>query len=210
MERQHTKSRELKVGDKIYFLEIVAPPTYKIYPNGRKRKQVLCKCVCGNTKTFLYENLTCKNELDRAKSCGCMNHIRNYKNAQKRRNSDSVYRYLYEQNKQGAKTRKLDFELTKEQHLSLIKKSCNYCGQPPPRKQPNRGHNYYVGVPVCYNGIDRVDSKIGYVIENCVPCCTLCNRMKQCLSVTEFSEHVLKIANHLNQSPQSPTKIYDS
>jgi 5-methylcytosine-specific restriction endonuclease McrA len=27
-------------------------------------------------------------------------------------------------------------------------------------------------------GIDRVDNSIGYTPDNCVPCCTQCNRIK--------------------------------
>ena len=44
-------------------------------------------------------------------------------------------------------------------------------------------------------GIDRIDSSIGYVVENCVPCCTLCNRMKSNLSGREFIAHVDRIAS---------------
>lgn len=46
------------------------------------------------------------------------------------------------------------------------------------------------------NGIDRVDSKIGYYIDNCVTCCTMCNYMKQAHSKESFLEQVKKIYNH--------------
>jgi hypothetical protein len=57
----------------------------------------------------------------------------------------------------------------------LFKKECYYCGE----------KNY-----ACINdyiddkckskfcGIDRMDNNIGYTIDNCVPCCIICNMMK--------------------------------
>ena len=45
------------------------------------------------------------------------------------------------------------------------------------------------------NGIDRMDQKHGYVIENCVSCCKLCNFMKGALDNITFLqrvEHILK------------------
>ena len=53
MSNTYTKHPEIKVGDKFYYLEVISQPFYETYPSGRKRKKVLCKCVCGNTKCFL-------------------------------------------------------------------------------------------------------------------------------------------------------------
>ena len=44
-----------------------------------------------------------------------------------------------------------------------------------------------------YNGIDRVDSNIGYIFENCVPCCKLCNMAKKEYPVEEFKEWIAKL-----------------
>jgi hypothetical protein len=197
MSRNYTRHPEIKVGDKFYYLEVISPPFFETYPNGKKRKKVLCKCICGKEKIFRYDSFVCKNELDRAKSCGCKHTYRNNFNAQKRRKPESVYRYTYEQYQYGAKTRNINFDLTKEEYIDIIKKDCFYCGEPAPIKQPNRGKEKYVGVPVPYNGIDRIDSSGGYKKENCVPCCTKCNYMKSDMDVTAFTNHILKIANHL-------------
>ena len=199
MSRPYTKHPEIKVGDKFYHLEVISLPFFEIYPSGKKRKKLLCKCVCGTEKVFRYDSFVCKNELDRAKSCGCKHTYRNNFNSQKRRKPESVYRYIYEQYQSGAKTRSIDFNLTKEEFLEIVKKDCSYCGDPAPIKQPHRGKNYYVGVPVPYNGIDRIDSDRGYEKENCVPCCSKCNYMKNNLDVSSFTEHILKIATHLNK-----------
>ena len=36
------------------------------------------------------------------------------------------------------------------------------------------------------SGLDRIDSSIGYESNNVVPCCKVCNRMKDVLSTDEF------------------------
>ena len=199
MSNTYIKHPEIKVGDKFYYLEVISQPFYESYPSGRKRKKVLCKCVCGNTKSFLCESFTCKNELDRAKSCGCTKTFVNGINAQKRRKPESVYRYIYEKYQYSAKTRNIDFNLSKEEHLEIIKQNCYYCGSEPELKQPHKGKGKYVGVPVPYNGIDRIDSNVGYEVNNCVSCCTKCNYMKSDMDVSLFQEHILKIANYLQK-----------
>lgn len=200
MSRNYTRHPEIKVGDKFYYLEVISPPFFETHPNGKKRKKLLCKCICGKEKIFRYDSFVCKNELDRAKSCGCKHTYRNNLNSQKRRKPESVYRYIYEQYQSSAKTRSIDFNLSKEEYVELVKKDCFYCGEEPPVKQPHRGKKYYVGVPVPYNGIDRIDNTKGYEKQNCVPCCTKCNYMKSDMDVSSFTKHILKITNHLQKS----------
>jgi len=59
----------------------------------------------------------------------------------------------------------------------IIKKKCYYCGS----KQK------------LFNGIDRINSSIGYTRANSVPCCSKCNRAKWTMSLDEFAEHILKL-----------------
>lgn len=40
--------------------------------------------------------------------------------------------------------------------------------------------------------VDRIDSSIGYSVDNCVSCCTICNMMKNILSVEDFLKHIKK------------------
>ena len=47
------------------------------------------------------------------------------------------------------------------------------------------------------NGIDRKDSTKGYSIDNCVPCCPMCNKMKQTFTEEEFLNQIAKIYNKL-------------
>ncbi len=61
---------------------------------------------------------------------------------------------------------------------------CFYCGK-------------LSGWPNGRNGIDRVDSKIGYYPKNCVSCCKQCNRAKSDQTQNEFYEWIERIKNHL-------------
>jgi len=74
----------------------------------------------------------------------------------------------------------IPFELTPEQFLRLVSGDCFYCGF-----EPQQVLRYYNGEFV-HNGIDRVDSNLGYIVDNCVPCCKICNYAKHNLSREEF------------------------
>lgn len=81
--------------------------------------------------------------------------------------------YLYARR---AKKNNLDFSLMYDDYETIINKECYLCGQKNTK-----------------NGIDRVDSKLGYVINNCKPCCSSCNYMKRQFSLDYFLNHILKI-----------------
>ena len=76
-----------------------------------------------------------------------------------------------------AKARKHDFNLTRDEFYELSQSNCFYCGSKPKQITHSRNGNNFT-----YNGIDRYDNDLGYSIENSVPCCALCNKMKGILS----------------------------
>ncbi len=45
-----------------------------------------------------------------------------------------------------------------------------------------------------YSGIDRVDSSVGYSMNNCIPCCKVCNWSKTNQSVGEFLAWAQRVA----------------
>lgn len=93
--------------------------------------------------------------------------------------------------------RDIDFLLTVEQFRFLTKQNCFYCGVEPLQKRGSEKvfkYGFWT-----YNGIDRLDSKIGYVIDNCVACCSKCNYMKQELGFSEFIGHMKKIIQHIEK-----------
>lgn len=90
--------------------------------------------------------------------------------------------------KANARRKGLVFTLTKADVVKLINQPCVYCGaEPTPRS--NFGHvvtarkhpgvaNYLKDKTYLANGIDRKDNHRGYELDNCVPCCTMCNTAK--------------------------------
>lgn len=82
--------------------------------------------------------------------------------------------------KKGAKSRNLEFGLSIEQFNELTSAPCYYCGEY--YKQDYFGNKY--------NGLDRVNSKLGYSYNNVVPCCEFCNRMKLDYTKDLFLEHI--------------------
>lgn len=89
----------------------------------------------------------------------------------------------YNMYKKGAKARDMEFSLSKEEFYKITEQPCYYCG------------DFTKG----YNGIDRYNSKIGYIKENCVPCCEICNRMKLDYNVSDWLAHMSKILNHISE-----------
>lgn len=79
--------------------------------------------------------------------------------------------------KMRAKKRNLDFTLSTEMFKDLTKQSCYLCGE-----------NNLKGI-----GIDRLDNNIGYIIENCKPCCSYCNYMKKVFSYEDFMTSIKNI-----------------
>ena len=59
---------------------------------------------------------------------------------------------------------------------------------------------------ITYSGIDRIDSKEGYNINNCVPCCKICNMMKNNLSIDMFLSKIKQIHNRKLESSTTISK----
>ncbi len=73
-------------------------------------------------------------------------------------------RYRYTQLKKDSKRRGIEFHLSYEQFLKLIKrKTCVYCRE----RIADTG-----------SGLDRLNSMAGYHVDNVVRCCARCNWMK--------------------------------
>jgi hypothetical protein len=94
--------------------------------------------------------------------------------------------------------RGLGCTLSGEEILSLVKSKCHYCGSKNSNhfkyKQPNFEYNFY------YNGIDRIDSSIGYIQGNVVSCCKTCNIAKMDMNYNDFINHIKKIYNNLRNA----------
>lgn len=73
-------------------------------------------------------------------------------------------KYRYQQLKDAAKRGGYELDISAEQYFALISRPCHYCW-----KSLNGGAGH---------GLDRVDCSRGYVVDNVVPCCKSCNRIK--------------------------------
>jgi hypothetical protein len=76
----------------------------------------------------------------------------------------------------------LNFELTKEQFTKFTTEKCYYCD-----KSASKIHK---------NGVDRKDNENGYIMSNCVSCCSQCNYMKGSLTEDEFIETCKRISEY--------------
>lgn len=146
-------------------------------------------CVCMHKE---YMSTTSKN----CNSCNCIKPISNFhKNGSRgRHNICSLCRNnkrkswskewekradrIYKSYMRSAAKRGLDFKLDISDFYSK-NLSCNYCGTTLDKVR-----------------FDRVDNEIGYCKENIVPCCHLCNFLKQDLTKDIFLDQVSKIFSY--------------
>ena len=102
-------------------------------------------------------------------------------------------RCLYSKYVARARSAKIEFSLNFEEFIVLTSSNCTYCEMEPKQFAT---HGRYNGT-YFHNGIDRVDSKLGYHTDNCVPCCKVCNYMKQSLTLGEFRNHIKSVYTKL-------------
>lgn len=151
----------------------------------------LCGCVCGNQKivkaSYLLNGTT--------KSCGCLR--KEYTDGKKKDNAkrigESAFNNIYNKYKRRAKSRGLCFELNEKEALKLFLEPCYYCGQHP--SNISKPSSETTGV-FTYNGIDRKDNSKGYTLDNCVPCCKICNHAKYTSTVEDFDNWIKKIYSY--------------
>lgn len=99
---------------------------------------------------------------------------------------EKLSRYTHNSKRKGKTVKS---ELTEEEAKNLLLSSCFYCGEP------------------VAMGIDRIDSTKDYTIDNCVPCCGMCNIMKNKFTQKEFLDKVSKIYNlHYDESSTTISK----
>jgi len=87
----------------------------------------------------------------------------------------------YHKYKGNAKRKNIKFHLSRKEFSLFWKKSCHYCNS-----------------EIKTIGLDRVNNTKGYIIDNIVSCCAICNGMKETLTVNEFLNHCKKIINYQN------------
>lgn len=103
---------------------------------------------------------------------------------------------LFNSYKNSAKTRGLQFNLSRNELFELTQGNCYLCGSLPAcecnYKHKEKNTSYI------YNGIDRVNPKIGYVYKNCESCCKTCNYAKMTMSKNDYEQKRVYKLNKLN------------
>lgn len=185
----YKKLREKFIGQRFGKLVILE----EIGVNKWKKPIVKCICDCGQYFECVLGNIRFRN-IHQCNSCRYIFH----KTAEKSKAGFNILKIRYKNN---AKSRNLDFDLSDEQFKKLTTSNCFYCNQVPSMHTRNSNVKYKnEGIAefgnYIYNGIDRIDSDLGYTIENCVPCCGICNIAKSNYKQDEFLEWIKRVYKH--------------
>lgn len=171
-----------------------------VVSHGKRIGKVLfynCLCDCGNMHEVRRYNLGRSTN-----SCGCSKRcniapiiamngppkIQAAINKLFRRYRDDAVRYGHR-----------EFDLSLAQLTEITSSDCHYCGESPSRSI----HSEKLGPRYIFNGIDRVNNDVGYLIGNVVPCCTQCNYAKGRRTVVEFLDWAERVANHTRKKNEA-------
>jgi hypothetical protein len=104
---------------------------------------------------------------------------------------NQAQKYVYYQYRYAARKRGLAFDLTEDDVNRIVLQDCYYCGS-----APHRTYHYApTNAEFTYNGIDRIDNALGYVVGNCATCCWECNLAKGQRGIHDFIAWAHQIAN---------------
>lgn len=149
-----------------------------------------CQCDCGNSVEVSHSNLK-----EGTQSCGCL--VVETRGGERKPLKEVVSKAILNFYKRNAKKRYYHWELPYDKFLELINGNCYYCGAG--LSNTFTWHYKYETASLPFNGIDRLDNTIGYIIDNCVSCCRTCNSAKGELSVKEFKEWAARLANNISR-----------
>ena len=139
---------------------------------------VIAQCVCGKRiRTRRYSILS-----GNCRSCGCLR--------KESRDVIGFHNQLFSRYRHAAKKRGYNFGLTKEEFYLLVSSACTYCGAPPAKTTLGGRRE------ILANGVDRLDSSVGYIVSNCVSCCKTCNIMKNVHSPETFLDHCRAVVRY--------------
>ena len=154
----------------------------------------LCKCDCGNEKIVVSDNLSS----GKSNSCGCLRiDTLNSSGQQFVPNKDREvillnrqYHSIKKRSKHLGFKEVINFDVFRK----IVKSPCVYCGLEYSKEIVDK-NNKKVKPPhiLKCNGIDRVDSSLGYMEENSVSCCKYCNFAKHTMSRDDFLKWVKKV-----------------
>lgn len=143
----------------------------------------LFRCICGTDKVLNAVDVAKGN----VKSCGCKK-LTLFRQAIVLPDGLAARHSLYLSYQQNARSRRLTFDIPEQEFADLTKRDCFYCGVEPRTLRQPRG-----STPYFYNGLDRIDNRLGYTVTNVVPCCRTCNMAKHAMTQQQFLEWVERL-----------------
>lgn len=198
------KPNLIKVGETFGRLHTIGVSDKRSSGNSRL---IICKCECGK----ICEIRAARLRMGTTASCGCLNKERTRK-ATLKNPGEITLNNMEHDYKKGAKARGLSWNLTKNEFRKIISAKCFWCNSNLSPKNlyvlndgSIRKTKYSVNAEtidrawVSVNGIDRINSKNGYTIKNCVPCCSECNFSKSDRSAKQFFDHCKRVVDHLSK-----------
>ena len=225
LQKEITKSNKFidLTGQRFGRLTVLYQTEDRIQSSGRHRTAWHCICDCGNEVDVISASL----RSGATQSCGCLCKEQNskfdeslreydqqgnmikrvcqcckrmlpideyYKNSSSSDGYSRICKYCsahsllgrYHTYRKGARARNINFNLTQDEFKSITSQICYYCGE-------------YSGTyfDEKYSGIDRVNSLLGYDIDNVVPCCNMCNKMKLDYNLNIWINKMKQILKHL-------------
>lgn len=146
------------------------------------------RCDCG---AIVVRTLMDVRRLD-TMSCGCLKRDKSVvrPSANRLTSGESSFRALFYGYRRRAAAMRIEFSLTVESFRELTSAPCVYCNAKPSQQKRATGESFGIYI---YNGIDRLDSDVGYLPGNVAPCCKACNRAKGTMSRVEFLDLVRRV-----------------
>lgn len=153
-----------------------------------KRQYYFCQCSCGSPVKSIWK----ASLVDKRKptlSCGCI--VREKAGFTEDR-ANAIKKLLYMKMKERHIKVLSDDEdtlISIESFSKRVEEPCYYCGMRNSSFKKDRATDYIL----YYNGLDRIDSSIGYRKENTVVACKMCNIAKAEMTVDEFRKYLIRL-----------------
>jgi len=199
-----TRKNKNLVGQRFGRLLVLEKDLLKIKTDKYNNTYWKCKCDCENIH-YVSTGCLMNDNLGRGsiRSCGCSKLKGNAKIKYKDR-----YEFLWQkafriQIEKVCKKHKRDTDLALEDFKNIVTKPCFYCGCDGEiifNDYHNSAHgiiNKMSDAFIKFNGIDRIDSSLGYIKSNSIPCCLNCNIAKNDLKQKDFYQLIKTIYNNL-------------
>ena len=188
----------IPTGTKFGRIEVIGAPIKKITKSLKKQNTFRtffpCRCECGTEIMITGSQL----KSGRRTRCSKCAYRERPQSTERYSNEERLFNLNIVQRVKNTKGRIENF-LTVEDFKSIISQNCYYCGEKPRIINYLNNNSIVKRGEILANGIDRLDSSKHYTIENCVSCCTKCNKAKNTLSVEEFRLHISKIYNYFDK-----------